>query len=357
MLDAEVAPAAQDILERAVDAGALLLLAAQERDAFAVLAQARQHVAIFGLGLVLVFRHRHEAAADQHHGSAGQHRVEHGRQHQKARDGHVAAGDLERQRAADGPQHDDEGDGGEQGLQQPDREIDGRVGRHAQILGDAVFGILVVAAHQIELEVAALGQPVVEHGAVEPGAPAPLGGHAAIDRRHPEQHAERGEPGEDQRLREHRAGRLLLQRVEEGAIPDIEGILDADIQHDDGDQAAGQKPGLSPLVAAPEAERAAPEPPQQIASPLRSGDLGGGIDRALGLGFFSVHLGLRPPALAQTRVRARRPVAAPMRGLGPQSIPGGSVPFPGQPPSWLANEFATHGSLCAVAAKYGGMLL
>ena len=45
-----------------VDAGALFLLAAEQRDAFAVLAHAGQRVAVFGLGLVLGFRDLHEAA-------------------------------------------------------------------------------------------------------------------------------------------------------------------------------------------------------------------------------------------------------------------------------------------------------
>ena len=62
--------------ERLVDAVALFLLAAEQRDAFAVLAHAGQRVAIFGLGLVLVFGNLHEAAADHHDRAGGDRGIE-----------------------------------------------------------------------------------------------------------------------------------------------------------------------------------------------------------------------------------------------------------------------------------------
>jgi hypothetical protein len=61
--------------------------------------------------------------------------------------------------AADGPEHDDEGRGGEQRGRHAGDEIDRRVGCDPQILGDAVFRILVIAVDEVELVVAAIGQP------------------------------------------------------------------------------------------------------------------------------------------------------------------------------------------------------
>ena len=66
-----------------VDAGALLFLAADQGDALAVLAQARDHIAVFGFRLVLVLRGLHEAAADQHHRAACQYGVDHRRDDKK----------------------------------------------------------------------------------------------------------------------------------------------------------------------------------------------------------------------------------------------------------------------------------
>ena len=70
-------PLPQHIGEVPVDAGALLLLAAEQRDALAVLAHARQRVAEFGLGLVLVLGDLHEAAADDHHRARGDRGIDH----------------------------------------------------------------------------------------------------------------------------------------------------------------------------------------------------------------------------------------------------------------------------------------
>ena len=66
-LVADAAPGAQHLVQRAIDAGAFLLFALDERDALAVFAQPRQHVAQLRLGLVLVLGNGDEAAADQQH--------------------------------------------------------------------------------------------------------------------------------------------------------------------------------------------------------------------------------------------------------------------------------------------------
>ena len=45
----------------------------------------------------------------------------------------------------------------------PIGELDRRVARHAQILGDAILGVGVIAGNQVELVVAALAEPAIEH--------------------------------------------------------------------------------------------------------------------------------------------------------------------------------------------------
>ena len=63
------------------------------------------------------------------------------------------------ERAADMPQHDDEGPGGQHRGQQADHQVDRRVGRQPRILGDAVLGVLVLAVPQVEAAVAFVAQP------------------------------------------------------------------------------------------------------------------------------------------------------------------------------------------------------
>ena len=113
--------------------------------------------------------------------AARDHRVEHGRDDQEARNVDVDADQVEIERAADGPQHDDEGCRRQEGRGDAGDEIDGRFGRDPHIVGDAVFRVLVVAADQIELIIAAVLEPAIDQIVGQPLAPAPLQGHARID--------------------------------------------------------------------------------------------------------------------------------------------------------------------------------
>jgi hypothetical protein len=265
VLDADVAPRAQHRPERAVDAGALLLLALDEGDALAVLAQAGEHVAIGRLGLVLLLRDRDEAAPDDHHGAARQERIEHGGDDQKPRNDEGGAADVDRKRSADRPQHDDESRGGENRRGHAGDEIDRRLGRHPHVVGDAVFGVLVVAAHQVELIIAAAGEPTVDQTIVEPRAPAPLHGHARIDLHDAEEHARGQQRDVDHRQEQGRAGIVLFQRVEEPAVPQVHSVGGGEVEQDDDEQRAGQDPRYARPLPAPETGGAGPEPPQQIA--------------------------------------------------------------------------------------------
>ena len=64
-----------------------------------------------------------------------------------------------RDRAADGPQDADEGDEGEERVQEVDGEIDHRLGREAALVGDAVFGVRRLDLGEAEPVVALARQP------------------------------------------------------------------------------------------------------------------------------------------------------------------------------------------------------
>ena len=262
-LDAEIAPAPQHAGHRSVDGAALLGFAAQHRDALAVLAQAGEHVTVFRLGLVLALGHVDQAAADENHESAGDHRVEDGGDHQESwnRDGDAA--DVDGERAAHRPQHADEGRGQQHRVEHAGREIDRRVGGAAHVVGDAIFRILVVAADQVELIVAAVAQPTVQQMIVQPRAPAPLRGHARVDLGDDEQHAADQQRKIDQRQEQHRAAVALLQRVEDRAVPDVHAVGGGKIEQDGQQDQSRQQPGEAGAVLAPVAGGSVPEPPQQ----------------------------------------------------------------------------------------------
>src|SRR5262249_36656187 len=107
MLATEPRPLPEHIAQGLVDAIALFRLAAEQRDAFAVLAYARQHVTEFSFGLVSAFRNRNKLSADNRHRRAGETRVGNCRNHEKAGNGERRAGEGHVQRGAEGPKYDD----------------------------------------------------------------------------------------------------------------------------------------------------------------------------------------------------------------------------------------------------------
>ncbi len=146
----------------------------------------------------------------------------------------------------------------------PATKSTGEFGRDPQILGDAIFRILVIAADEIELIVAAVGQPARYHRIRQPGAPAALDAHAGEHLRHAQQHAADGQRKEHRGEIIHGGGIALLDGVEDRAVPDIDAVLKADIGDDQEQQPDREQPGQPVAVPAPIAARADPEPRQQI---------------------------------------------------------------------------------------------
>jgi hypothetical protein len=58
-----------------------------------------------------------------------------------------------------------------------------RVRRHARVLGDAVFGVLVLSDGESELTEEVVGQPAIDEVLGQKGAPSALGRHAGPDPR------------------------------------------------------------------------------------------------------------------------------------------------------------------------------
>ena len=115
------APAFEQSAKMPGDFRPLLLLAAEQRNAFAVLAQPRHCIAKLGFALVLDFGCPHEAPADDQHRAGAKQRIEEGGDNKKARDVNCGPAEPEIERAADRPQHEDEGHRGQKCRQNPRR--------------------------------------------------------------------------------------------------------------------------------------------------------------------------------------------------------------------------------------------
>ena len=165
------------------------------------------------------------------------------------------------------PEHDHERPGCQHCREQPDHEVDRRVGCEPGILGDPVFRILVLAVSQFYVKVAAAAQPRVDQMPADPRAPRALEGHAAPHGGHGEADAERGEQREKMGLVPEFGGVAELERIEEIAIPDVEAVLDEQLQHRDHDQRGDQAPGEPGRRTVPEVSRALPESAERVTGP------------------------------------------------------------------------------------------
>ena len=228
-----MAPGREDLRQGARDAGALLLLAADQGDALAILAQARDHIAVFSLRLVLVLRGLHKAAADQHHRAACQQGVDDSRDYEKPGNMDLPSPDSHIEGAANGPQHDDERRGRQQGLGHAADKIHRRLGRDPHIVGDAVLRIGVIAGHQVELIVPAVREPPVDHAIADPGAPLALQCHAHVDLRDAQEDADR----QNREIEQGQFGDCCsiagLQPIEHRAVPGVHRVCGANQQDDD----------------------------------------------------------------------------------------------------------------------------
>jgi hypothetical protein len=150
----------------------------------------RDDIFQFGFGLILRFDDADHATADEHQSSGGQGRIAH-----------------------------------------RGNEIDRRVRGQSRILGDAILGVLVLAVPQIDAAIALVAQPGGNQVPADPGASRTLESHAAPHRRHREANAERREQREQTGLMPDLAAIAQLKRIEEVAVPQVEAILDKELQH------------------------------------------------------------------------------------------------------------------------------
>ncbi len=207
-----------------------------------------QRGAKFGLGLVLALGRRHEAARNQHHQSADDDAVEQHCEHQIAGDENFGTAKTDRQIAADAPQHAHEGCRGEGRTQDADGEIDRLLRRDADVVRDACLGVLVIALEQVELVIAALGEPARHRVFGEPGAPAPLRTHPRVDHANGDRDASDCQRNENQGLAQDDGAVLFLQRIEDRLVPDVELILKNQLADHERDQRPGHQPRDFPAL-------------------------------------------------------------------------------------------------------------
>ena len=264
VLPRQVMPLAQHVAQGRTDLRCRSLDVAWRHAPGRTFAQVGYGILQFRLGLVLGLDHPDHVAADDHECARGQDRIRHGGNDQIPGDGEADPQDRGVQRAADMPQHDHERPGRQYRREQTDDEVDRRIGRQPRILGNPVLRVLVLAVSQFDVKVVAAAQPGVDQVPADPGPPRALKGHAAPHGGHGEADADRGEQREKMRLVPDLGAVAEFEGVEEVAIPDVETVLDQQLQHRDHDQRGDQAPGEPGRRALPEVARALPEPAERV---------------------------------------------------------------------------------------------
>ena len=93
----------------------------------------------------------------------------------------------------------------------------------------------MIARHQVELIVAAAGEPVIEHVCVQPLAPPALEGHFRKRGRGRHPHDRGDQREKDEGLVQQTAAITLVEGIERHAVPDVQPILQNEIHEGDGD--------------------------------------------------------------------------------------------------------------------------
>ncbi len=96
-----------------------------------------------------------------------------------------------------------------------------------RVLGNAVFRIGVIALDKIELIVTSIGEPACDHRVGQPLPPQTLNAHAGEHLQYAHDHTADGERKEGSRQPHDSGGVLLLEVVEDRAVPDIDAVLEA----------------------------------------------------------------------------------------------------------------------------------
>lgn len=128
-----------------------------------------------------------------------------------------------------------------------------------RVLGYTIFGSLMISRHKSELTITIVSQPKVIQVVAQPFAPFALQRHTAPNRNDGECEASRNKRHKTQRLRPELRSIFPLDCVKEITIPEIQSVLNQQLQEHSGNQQCNQEPCAPRLRTPPESGSALPE--------------------------------------------------------------------------------------------------
>ena len=169
-----VMPGAAEVAQVEIDALALVGLAAHQRYALGILAGTDEAGAEIGLARLADVARLDEVAAEEVGHRRADDGVDHSGPDHVARDRQVIAEHGHAQRAGQHPEDAEEDDELQDALQDRLGELDGVLGRDADVLGDAAVGIVAIHRQQAELVLPPGFQPAAHGRRRQPAPPIDL---------------------------------------------------------------------------------------------------------------------------------------------------------------------------------------
>ena len=149
----------------------------------------------------------------------------------------AAEGDGERSREPPEDRH--EGDQRHHRSQAADGESEGAGDQEANVLGDALVGVVGLTRHELHAVIGAVGQPGAEVALGEPAPPADLEHLGQVELVDGHDDVQAREPGEADELVDEDRVILVLQCVVEGVVPLVQEDIDIDdpeVERDDDEE-------------------------------------------------------------------------------------------------------------------------
>ena len=264
---------AGDAAEGALEPALLVGLAADHRDALAVLAEPHQREAVVALDLVAARVDVGHPPPDEPGRRGSGRGVEQRREHHVAGDLQLLPGHRHVQGAGQRPEDADEGREQDHRVQEAHRQLHRRRGGPAGVLADALVRVVGGALDELHPVVRGAGEHPALQVPHQPVAPPHL-------ERLPRVHLEDGGSGAGQRQHDEQAHLpqealvvALVERVEEVAVPDVEAHLDRDLKQRQHDNDGGDRPGGASFLRTVVGRGEAPHLAQEADPPLHVGPI------------------------------------------------------------------------------------
>ena len=233
--------------EALAEAAELVGLAAVEGHALGVLAEADEAKAEVGFVSLLVEAQPDQGASDPVGEPGADDGVDESRPHHVARHSDGGATQVDRERSRELPEDHHEGDQRHHRPHAADGEREGAGDEQANILRDALVGVVGLTRPELHPVVGAVGQPRPEIPVGEPAPPADLEHLVEVELVDSDDHVGAREHREPDDLVNEDRVVLVLQRVVEGVVPLVEEDVDVDdpeIEHDDDEEQAQGRPAV-----------------------------------------------------------------------------------------------------------------